>query len=33
MARPIFEWNHNWVMARGGEGIARRLGCNLLAGG
>ena len=33
LARPIFEWNHNWVMARGGEGIARRVGCNLLAGG
>ena len=33
IGRPIFEWNHNWVMARGGEGIARRLGCNLLAGG
>ena len=32
IGRPIFEWNHNWVMARGGEGIARRVGCNLLAG-
>ena len=21
-ARPVFEWNHDWVMARGGEGIA-----------
>jgi hypothetical protein len=33
IGRPIFKWNHDWVMARGGEGIARRLGCNLLAGG
>jgi uncharacterized protein YndB with AHSA1/START domain len=33
LARPVFEWNHDWVMARGGEGIARRLGCNLLARG
>jgi hypothetical protein len=28
---PVFEWNHDWVMARGGEGIARLLGCRLLA--
>jgi len=33
MARPAFEWNHDWVMARGGEGIARLLGCRLLANG
>jgi uncharacterized protein YndB with AHSA1/START domain len=33
VARPIFKWNHDWVMARGGEGIARLLGCNLLANG
>ena len=33
VARPIFEWNHDWVMARGGEGIARLLGCRLLANG
>ncbi len=26
VARPIFEWNHDWVMARGGEGIARSAG-------
>ena len=32
-ARPIFEWNHDWVMARGGEGIAELLGCRLLASG
>jgi len=31
LARPVFEWNHDWVMARGGEGIARLLGCRLLA--
>ena len=30
---PAFEWNHDWVMARGGEGIARLLGCRLLASG
>ncbi|MBS1881183.1 MAG: SRPBCC family protein [Actinobacteria bacterium] len=27
----VFEWNHDWVMARGGEGIAALLGCRLLA--
>lgn len=31
LLRPAFEWNHDWVMARGGEGLARLLGCNLLA--
>jgi hypothetical protein len=31
VARPVFAWNHDWVMSRGGEGIARRLGCRLLA--
>ena len=31
IARPVFEWNHDRVMARGGEGIARLLGCRLLA--
>lgn len=31
LLRPAFEWNHDWVMARGGEGIAALLGCNLLA--
>ena len=30
---PVFEWNHDWVMARGGEGIAKLLGCRLLASG
>jgi uncharacterized protein YndB with AHSA1/START domain len=33
IARPAFEWNHDWVMARGGEGIAKLLGCKLLASG
>ncbi len=33
VARPVFEWNHDWVMARGGEGIAALLGCRLLASG
>jgi uncharacterized protein YndB with AHSA1/START domain len=28
---PIFEWNHDWVMANGGRGIAALLGCRLLA--
>jgi uncharacterized protein YndB with AHSA1/START domain len=32
LARPVFAWNHDWVMRRGGEGLARRLGCRLLAG-
>jgi uncharacterized protein YndB with AHSA1/START domain len=31
LARPVFERNHDWVMARGGEGIAALLGCRLLA--
>ena len=31
LAKPAFEWNHDWVMARGGEGMARLLGCKLLA--
>jgi uncharacterized protein YndB with AHSA1/START domain len=33
VARSVFEWNHDWVMARGGEGIADLLGCRLLASG
>ncbi len=33
IARPAFKWNHDWVMARGGEGISRLLGCELMAGG
>ncbi|HSK50170.1 MAG TPA: SRPBCC family protein [Solirubrobacterales bacterium] len=31
LLRPAFEWNHDWVMARGGEGLAGLLGCRLLA--
>jgi hypothetical protein len=33
IARSAFEWNHDWVMARGGEGISKLLGCKLLASG
>jgi uncharacterized protein YndB with AHSA1/START domain len=31
LARPAFVWNHNLVMRRGGEGLARQLGARLLA--
>ena len=31
--RPVFEWNHNWVMRSGASGIAELLGCRLLAAG
>jgi uncharacterized protein YndB with AHSA1/START domain len=31
IARPIFEWNHDWVMGHGATGIAALLGCRLLA--
>ena len=30
VARPIFAWNHDWVMRNGGEGLARLLDCRLL---
>jgi carbon monoxide dehydrogenase subunit G len=33
VARPVFAWNHDWVMARGGEGLARRIGVPLLGCG
>jgi hypothetical protein len=33
LARPVFEYNHDVVMRWGGEGLARDLGCNLLAAG
>ena len=33
VARPLFQYNHNVVMRWGGEGLAQRLGCNLLAAG
>ena len=29
LARPVFVWNHDELMRRGGEGIARRLGVTL----
>ncbi|MEX2196140.1 MAG: SRPBCC family protein [Thermoleophilaceae bacterium] len=32
-ARRIFVWNHDVLMRRGGEGIARQLGARLLAQG
>jgi len=31
VARPVFEWNHDWVMRNGGRGLAGLLGCELLA--
>jgi uncharacterized protein YndB with AHSA1/START domain len=31
VARPIFAWNHDWVMRNGGTGLAGLLGCELLA--
>ena len=31
IARPIFAWNHDWVMRNGGTGLAGLLGCELLA--
>jgi uncharacterized protein YndB with AHSA1/START domain len=30
LARPLFAWNHDWVMKRGGEGLARLLGARLI---
>ena len=32
VARPVFRWNHDWVMRQGGAGLARRLGAELLSG-
>jgi hypothetical protein len=31
VARPVFEWNHDWVMGNGGKGLAKLLGCELTA--
>jgi hypothetical protein len=31
IARPVFQWNHDWVMRNGGTGLAKLLGANLLA--
>ena len=33
IAKPVFSYNHDTVMRWGGEGLARRLGCRLLAAG
>lgn len=33
IAAPIFAWNHDWVMARGAEGLAKRIGARLVAAG
>ena len=30
-ARPVFEWNHDWVMRNGATGLAELLGVRLLA--
>jgi uncharacterized protein YndB with AHSA1/START domain len=30
LARPLFKWNHDWVMRNGGEGLARLLDARLL---
>jgi uncharacterized protein YndB with AHSA1/START domain len=30
LARPVFAWNHDWVMKHGGEGLARLLGARLV---
>lgn len=32
VARPVFRWNHDWIMRQGGRGLARRLGAQLLSG-
>jgi uncharacterized protein YndB with AHSA1/START domain len=31
IARPLFAWNHDWVMRNGGRGLAALLDCRLLA--
>jgi uncharacterized protein YndB with AHSA1/START domain len=33
LARPVFAWNHDWVMRHGADGLARLLGARLLARG
>ena len=32
LLRPVFRWNHDWIMRQGGRGLARRLGAELLSG-
>jgi len=32
LARSVFEWNHDWVMRNGGEGLADLLGSKLITG-
>lgn len=31
LARPFFKWNHDYLMRRGGEGLARLLNARLIA--
>lgn len=31
LASPLFRWNHDWLMQRGGEALAHKLGTRLLA--
>ena len=31
VARPVFRWNHDWIMRQGARGLARRLGADLLS--
>lgn len=31
LARPVFGWNHGWIMRQGGRGLARRLDAELLS--
>jgi uncharacterized protein YndB with AHSA1/START domain len=33
LARPLFAWNHDWVMRNGAAGLARLLGARLLVAG
>jgi hypothetical protein len=31
LARPVFEWNHDYVMRQGARGLADKLGAELVA--
>jgi uncharacterized protein YndB with AHSA1/START domain len=33
IARPVFAWNHDWVMRKGADGLAKLLGARLLMQG